>query len=160
MPSIHSVNAKGGNMARLSRSQEREERRKMNRGLITSIVALCLCWVPVLGILLAAIGFIGVMGCLTEKHIKRWRIILTVVSVILVLCAGVLTWEVYAYSRDPDIIQNAGTWLLETITGQHTDDYNYSGGVDYSGMDYQGLGMNGDLFSDGYYDAQGNFIPY
>ena len=132
----------------------------MSRGLTTSIVALVLCWVPVLGVILAAAGFVGVMGCLTEKHIKRWRITLVVVSIILVLCVGVLTAEVYAYSRNPNIIQETGTWLLETITGQHTDDYNYYGGVDYSGLDYQGLGMNSTLFSDGYFDAEGNFIPY
>ena len=147
-------------MAKISRAQEREERRKMSRGLTISIVALVLCWVPVLGIILAAAGFIGVMGCLTEKHIKRWRITLVVVSIILVLCAFVLTAEVYAYSRNPNIIQETGTWLLETITGQHADDYNYSGGVDYSGMDYQGLGMDTGLFGDGYFDAEGNFIPY
>ena len=59
-----------------------------------------------------------------------------------------------------NIIQNTGTWLLEVITGQHTDDYNYMGGEDYSGMEYQGLGMSDELFSDGFYDDAGNFIPY
>ena len=147
-------------MAKLSRSQEREERRKMSRGLTTSITALFLCWVPVLGLVLAAAGFIGVMGCLTEKYLKRWRITLAAVSVILVLCAGVLTAEVYAYSRNPNIIQDAGTWLLETLTGQHADDYNYAGGVDYSGMDYQGLGMNADLFDSGYYGISDGSLPY
>jgi len=121
----------------------------MGRGLTTSIVALILCWVPVLGLLLAAAGFISVMGCMTERYIKRWRMTLIAVTLIMVLCVGVLTYEVYAYSRDPNIIENAGTWLLETLTGQYADDYNYSGGVDYSGMDYPGLGMDSGLYYPG-----------
>ncbi len=146
-------------MIKLSRAQEREEKRKMNRGVTTSVVALLLCWLPVVGLLLAAIGFIGVIRCITEKHRKRFVASMIAVTLILIVNAGVLSAEVYAYSRDPDIVQNAGTWLLETITGEHADDYNYMGGEDYSG-DYQGLGMDGDLFSDGFYDADGNFIPY
>lgn len=122
----------------------------MDRSLTTSIVALFLCWVPVLGILLAAIGFIGVMRTITVRHRKRFIALLTVVSVILVLCAGVLTAEVYAYSRDPGILDNLGTRLLETITGSYSDDYNYSGGVDYSDSDMPGLGMSSDLYFGGY----------
>ncbi len=132
----------------------------MGRDVTTSVAALFLCWVPVLGLILAAIGFIGVMGCFTERYVKKFVASIIIVSLILVICAGVLTFEVYAYSRDPNIIQNTGTWLLEVITGQHTDDYNYMGGEDYSGMEYQGLGMSDELFSDGFYDDAGNFIPY
>ena len=120
-------------MALLSRSQEREETRRMNRGVTTSIFALLLCWVPGLGILLAAIGFIGVMRCITERYAKQFAISITAVSIILAICTGVLTYEVYAYSRDPDIIENTGEWLLEVITGEYADDYNYMGGEDYSG---------------------------
>ena len=147
-------------MARLSKSQEREEKRKMSRGVTTSVVALFLCWAPVLGVLLAAIGFISVVRCITERYAKRFAASVVAVTLILVICVGVLTFEVYAYSRDPDIVQNTGTWLLEVITGEYADDYNYMGGEDYSGGDYQGLGMDESLFSDGYYDDEGNFIPY
>ncbi len=132
----------------------------MGRSVTTSIVALFLCWVPVLGILLAAIGFIGVMRTITERYRKRFAASLIAVVLILVICAGVLTAEVYAYSRDPNLLSNVGTWLLETITGEHADDYNYSGGVDYTNYGAQGLGMNSDLYIDGYYDADGNFISY
>ena len=147
-------------MVKMTRAQEREERRRMNRGVTTSVVALLLCWLPVVGLLLAAIGFIGVMRTVTQRYAKQFKISLIAVIVILVICAGVLTAEVYAYSRDPNIIENAGTWLLEAITGQHTDDYNYAGGMDYSYSDSQGLGMDSTLFTNGYYDADGNFIPY
>ena len=132
----------------------------MSRGVTTSVVALLLCWLPVVGILLAAIGFIGVMRCITQKYKKRFVVSTIAVTLILIINAGVLSAEVYAYSRDPNIVQNAGTWLLETITGEYADDYNYMGGEDYSDMDYQGLGMDSSLFSDGFYDAEGNFIPY
>ena len=146
-------------MAKISRAQDREEKRNMSRGVSTSVVALFLCWVPVLGILLAAIGFIRVVRCITERYVKRFVASVIAVTLILIVCAGVLTAEVYAYSRDPDIIQNTGTWLLEVITGEYADDYNYMGGEDYSDWGYQGLGMNEELFSEGYYDESGAFIP-
>ncbi len=137
-------------MARMTRSQEREERQRMGRSVTTSVIALLLCWVPILGILLAAIGFIGVMRTITERHRKRFVISLIAVTIILVICAGVLTAEVYAYSRDPNLLENAGTRLLEIITGEYADDYNYSGGMDYSDMTMPGLGMNADLYTGGY----------
>ncbi len=147
-------------MAVLTRAQEREERKKMGRGLTISVVALILCWVPILGILLAAAGFISVLRCVTQKYRKRFVVYTIVVSLTLLICAGVLVGEVYAYSRNPNILQTTGTWLLEKITGQSMDDTNYLGGDDYSDMDNPGLGMNDDLFAKGYYDADGNFIPY
>ena len=147
-------------MIKLSRTQEREEKRKMNRGVITSLIALFLCWVPVVGFLLAAIGFFGVVRCITQRYAKRFAVSIAAVTLILFINAGVLAAETYAYSRDPNILQNTGTWLLEAITGEHADNYNYMGGEDYSGMNYQGLGMDDNLFSDGFFDAEGNFIPY
>jgi type III secretory pathway component EscS len=139
----------------MTRAQEREERRRMGRGVTTSIVALFLCWVPVLGILLAAVGFIGVMRTVTEYYRKRFIVSLIAVILILVICAGVLTAEVYAYSRDPDILSNFGTRLLEMITGEYMDDYNYYGGMDYSDSAAPGLGMNSDL-----YYTPGGAVPY
>lgn len=147
-------------MIKLSRAQEREEKRRMNRGVITSLIALFLCWVPVAGLLLAAIGFFGVIRCITQKYAKRFAVSMVAVTLILVINAGVLAAEAYAYSRDPNFVQNIGVWLLETITGESADDYNYLGGEDYTGSDYQGLGMDENLFSQGFYDADGNFIPY
>lgn len=147
-------------MVVLSRAQEREERRKMGRGMSTSIAALILCWVPVLGFLLSAVGFISVVRCITRRHRVR-HIIYTVISAIMViLCAGVLMVEIYTYSRNPNILNDAGTWLLAKITGQSADDSNYLGGEDYTDEDYPGMGLQDELFSSGYYDADGNFIPY
>ena len=147
-------------MARLSRAQEKEEKRKIGKGLTTSVVALFLCWLPVIGVILAAVGFIGVMGSITERHKKKFVFSLIATILILAICVGVLTFEVFAYSRDPNILENTGTWLLEVLTGEYSDDYNYLGGEDYSGEDYQGLGVNSDLYSNGFYDAEGNFISY
>ena len=137
-------------MAKLTRAQEREERRRMSRSVTTSVAALFLCWLPVVGILLAAIGFIGVMRTITEKHKKRFVVSLIATVLILVVCAGVLTAEVYSYSRNPDMLSDLGTNLLEMITGEYADDYNYSGGMDYSDYEMPGLGMNSDLYTGGY----------
>ena len=151
---------KGEKMAKLSRAQEKEEKRRIGKGMTTSVAALFLCWLPVIGVILAAVGFIGIMGSITERYKKKFVLSLIASILILVVCIGVFTFEVFAYSRDPDIVQNTGTWLLEVITGEYSDDYNYMGGEDYSGEAYQGLGMNSDLYSDGFYDAEGNFISY
>jgi len=147
-------------MARLSRAQEKEEKRKIGKGLTTSVAALFLCWLPVVGVVLAAVGFIGIMGSITERYKKKFVISLIASVLILAVCVGVLTFEVFAYSRDPDILQNTGTWLLEVITGEYADDYNYLGGEDYSYDEYPGLGMSDELYSEGFYDAEGNFISY
>ena len=147
-------------MARLSRAQEREEKRKIGKGLTTSVVALFLCWLPVVGVVLAAVGFIGIMGCITERYKKKFVLSLIASILILAVCVGVLTFEVFAYSRDPNILANTGEWLLGVLTGEYSDDYNYMGGEDYSGSDYQGLGMNDELYSNGFYDSEGNFISY
>ena len=145
-------------MAKLSRAQERDERRKMGKGMTTSVVALILCWVPLLGVLLAAIGHISVMRCITVKYKKRFAAYSVLTVLILILCAGVLTVEVYAYSRNPNIVADTGSWLLEAITGESVD-----GGYledDYTGDYGFGMGMDEELFSQGYFDAEGNFIYY
>lgn len=150
--------AKGDTMAKLSRAQERDERRKMGKGMTTSVTALILCWVPLLGVLLAAIGHISVMRCITVKFRKRFLVYSVLTVLILILCAGVLVVEVYAYSRNPNIVADTGTWLLESITGQSVD-----GGYledDYTGDSGFGMGMDDDLFSQGYFDAEGNFVYY
>ncbi len=147
-------------MAKLSRAQDKEEKRRIGKGLTTSVVALFLCWLPVVGVILAAVGFIGIMGSITERYRKKFVFSLIASILILVICIGVFTFEVFAYSRDPNILENTGTWLLEVLTGEYSDDYNYLGGEDYSGEDYQGLGVNSDLYSNGFYDAEGNFISY
>lgn len=110
----------------------------MNRGVVTSVSALLLCWVPVLGVLLAAIGFIGVMRCITERYKTRFVLSLIAVTLILVLCVGVLTAEVYAYSRDPDIVQNTGEWLLEALTGESIggDEFGDTGDDFYYGDEF------------------------
>lgn len=96
--------------------------------MTTSVIALFLCWLPVIGVVLAAVGFIGIMGSITERYKKKFVMSLIASLLILVICVGVLTFEVFAYSRDPNILENTGTWLLEMLTGEHADDYNYMGG--------------------------------
>ena len=88
-------------MIRLSRSQEREERRGMGRGLRASVIALCLCWLPVVGLLLAAIGFIRVAGRVTQAHKARQAVYLAVSLVVLIVCSGALAAEAYVYTHDP-----------------------------------------------------------
>ena len=160
MTGLQSGELKGEEMVKLSRSQEKEEKRKIGKGLTTSVVALLLCWVPVIGLILASVGFIGIMGSITVRYKKKFVISMIASVLILIICVGVFTFEIFAYSRDPNILENTGTWLLETITGEYADDYNYMGGDDYSGDEFQGLGMNDELFSDGFYDSEGNFISY
>lgn len=149
---------KGDIMAKLSRAQERDERRKMGKGMSASVAALILCWAPVLGVLLAAIGHISVMRCITVKYRKRFVAYSVLTVLILIVCTGVLVVEVYAYSRNPNIVADTGSWLLETITGQSVDG-SYLGD-DYTGDYGFGMGMNEDLFSQGYYDSDGNFTYY
>lgn len=159
-PGRQAVRPKGEKMTKLSRAHEKEEKRRISKGLTTSIIALLLCWLPVVGLILAAVGFIGIMGSITIRHKKRFVLSLIASILILIICVGMLTFEVFAYSRDPNILENTGTWLLEVITGEYADDYNYMGGEDYSGDFYQGLGMNDDLYSEGFFDAEGNFVSY
>lgn len=147
-------------MAILSRVQERDERRKMGKGMTTSVVALILCWAPVLGVLLAAIGHIGVMRCITEKYKKRFIAYSILTAIILIVCVGVLTVEVYAYSRNPNIVADTGAWLLEVVTGESADGADLDDGYLYPYEDGFDENSGDDTFSQGYYDADGNFVHY
>ncbi|NLG24930.1 MAG: hypothetical protein GX558_06215, partial [Clostridiales bacterium] len=77
-------------MANLSRSQEREERVKMGRGMLTSIFGLIFCWVPLLGLLLSSVGFVKVSMRLTTRHRARYATYFIATLLILILCTGAL----------------------------------------------------------------------
>ena len=110
-------------MIRLSRSQEREERRGMGRGLRASVIALCLCWLPVVGLLLAAIGFIRVAGRVTQAYKTRRAVYLAVSLAVLIVCSGALAAEAYVYTHDPYLVADVRDWVLDKVTGG-----NYYGG--------------------------------
>lgn len=104
-------------MLKLSRSQEREERRAMGRGMRRSVVSLFLCWLPVVGVLLSASGFIGICRRVTRAHRVRRTVYLILSLLILILCTGVLFTEAYVYTHDPYLFADLRDWALDTITG-------------------------------------------
>lgn len=139
-------------MIRLSRSQEREERRAMGRGLRASLIALCLCWLPVAGLLLAAVGFVRVAARVTVAHRTRRAAYLAVCVLALVACSGVLAGEAYLYTHDPYLVADLRDWALDKLTGgnyyggyyddvyqQYTDEYYYNPGAYTYSDDYSDL---------------------
>ena len=150
-------------MVRLSRSQEREERRAMGRGLRASLIGLLLCALPVVGLLLAAVGFVRVAGRVTAAHRARRAVYLTVSLLALIVCSGVLAGEAYLYTHDPYLVADLRDWALDKLTGgsyyggyyddtyqQYTDDNYYNPGAytypdDYADAPYEGEGASGGM---------------
>ena len=140
-------------MSHMSRSQEREERTKMGRGMLTSVFALFFCWVPILGIVLGSIGFIRIVTRVTRQFRTRFVVYLTASILILALCIGVLLGEIWIYSGNPNILSDTGMWLFQKVTGQTSLPIpteapidNYMGGMDYSGMENPGMGLDDSLY--------------
>ena len=132
-------------MINLTRSQEREERGKMGRGMLVSAFGAIFCWVPILGLLLAAIGFTKVFVRFTAIHRSRRRAYLAATLIILILVTGAQMAEVYLYVENPNILSEAGMWIFTKLTGEtqlpgsSPGNYDYYGGVDYGtgpGMGY------------------------
>lgn len=136
-----------------SKGHEREECRKMSRGLWHSIFGLLLSPVPGLGLFLAISGFIRQLVRITKKHRFR-NVLFTIIALIsLIACVGVLAAEAYVYSRDPEIVDRLAHLAWEKVTGQ--TEYPWAagpgaGGVDYGDAANPGLGIfNEDDYWDG-----------
>ena len=149
-------------MSEFSRAQEREERRRIGGGVKVSVFALLLSWAPFLGVLLGSVGFVKVTGSVTRRHRGKRRLGMLLALIALIAALALTTWEVYTYIHEPWIIDDAKNWVMDRLTGGAWD----SGGYDYSAQPSSyGMGMNDGAFvqgytADGYYDAQGQFVPY
>ena len=117
---------------RLTRGQEREERRALGKGMRTSVIGAVLCWLPLVGLLLSSIGFVQVNRRITNAHRKRQRVYVIVSLLILILCTGVLVTEAYVYTHDPYLVNDMKEWVLDKITGG-----SYYGGYYYYDSTYQ-----------------------
>ena len=146
-------------MSEYTRGQEREEKRRISAGMRTSVFACLLCWVPFLGVLLASAGVVKVFGTITRRYQKKFRVGAIVSLIALVLALFMTTFEVYQYFHNPWLIDDVKSWFLDTVTGGE-----YSG-YDYSNNTVPSMGMSDDLYNsnytaDGYYNDQGEFVPY
>lgn len=127
---------------KFTKSHEREEGRRLRRGFVHSCIALALCWLPFIGLLLSADGFIRVMVRLTRRHKKRRTRALVFSFIVMCLCTGVLLGEVWVYSRDPDILSRTAGRVWTFIVGEENADVlSSSSGTDYPDMDTSGLGV-------------------
>jgi hypothetical protein len=139
----------------MSRGQEREERVKMGRGLRQSVFGLLFSWVPALGVILAAAGFIKVFSCITRSHRVRRFFYMLLSFILLAATTGVLMYGVYIYVDNPNIIRETGMWAFQKLTGQEelptADDgtQNYFGGVDYTDSANPGLGQEAGGWDEG-----------
>ena len=130
-------------MSEYTRGQEREEKRRISAGMRTSVFACLLCWVPFLGVLLASAGVVKVFGTITRRYQKKFRVGAIVSLIALVLALFMTTFEAYQYFHNPWLIDDVKSWFLDTVTGG-----------EYSGYDYS------NYTADGYYNDQGEFVPY
>ena len=115
-------------MSEYSKSHERDEVRKIKRGIIDSILALVFCWVPIVGLILSIVGYLRQAVRLTEEHTKKHKTGLVLSIVALVVCVSVFLFECYYYSRHPDVLTTGPRSFLEKISGQSLsggDDYDY-----------------------------------
>ena len=154
-------------MPSYSKGHERDENRKMNQAFTHSVIGLLLCWLPVVGFLLAASGFLRMMARITQTH-RAKRIVFTVFTLIVLLGSiGVLGWEIFEYSRNPDIISDGTHLLWEAMTGDETfpwetdpvDDTDFN---DYSDYGFDPYADTGSDFDDSYdtdagYDYDADF---
>ncbi len=129
----------------------------MGRGLRASVIALLLCWLPVVGLLLSAVGFIHVAGRVTQAHKARQVVYLAVSLVVLIVCSGALAAEAYVYTHDPYLVADVRDWVLDKVTGgsyyggyyddtyqQYTDQYYSNPGAYTYPEDYSDLPAEGE----------------
>lgn len=129
---------------RFTKGHEREEGRLLSRGFAHSCAALALCWLPVVGLLMAVSGFFRVVVRLTKRHRRRRRACLVFSFLVLVLCTGVLLGEVWLYSRDPQILSRAGQQVWTFIVGEENAallSEDAPQGTEYENMDEAGFGL-------------------
>ena len=148
-------------MSEFSRSQERDEKRRINSGMKTSVFALLLCWAPFLGVLIGSVGFVKVAGSVTRRHRAKRRRGLALAFIALVLALAATTWEVYTYTHNPWIVSDVKGWVMDRLTGGAW----YDSGYDYSAPATQGMGLDGGAYTqgytpEGYYNEQGELVPY
>ena len=147
-------------MSEFSRAQERDEKRRINSGVKTSIFALLLSWVPFLGVLLGSIGFVRVSSAVTRRHRSKRRASILLTLIVLIIALALTTWEIYTYLHNPWIIDEARNWFMDRITGGAW----YETGYDYS-TDQYGMGQTDGAYVQGYtpygyYNEQGELVPY
>ena len=131
-----------------SKGQEREERVKMGRGLRRSLFGLLFSWVPALGVIIAATGFIKIYACITRAYRVRRFFYMLLSFILLAATTAVLMYGIYLYVDNPNIINEAGMWAFQKLTGQEQlptagdGPQNYYGGVDYTDSMNPGLGQD------------------
>ncbi len=146
-------------MSEYTRSQEREEKRRIASGVRLGVFACILCWVPFLGVLIASTGVIKIFGTITRRYQKSFRRGMAFCLLALVLALSMTTVEVYQYFHNPWLLDDVKSWLMGAVTdGVYV-------GYDYSDQRMPSMGMNDALYdsnytADGYYNDQGEFIPY
>ena len=144
-------------MLDLTKAQEREERQGLGRGMVTSMFGLLFCWVPLLGLLLAGLGFGKIASRVTGRHKGRKAGYCFMSFLILVGVTAVLMAECYFYVQNPNIIQETGMKVYTFLTGEselpsQQDDGEYDPDIaDGTGVDYDqtgagGLGMDTSIY--------------
>ena len=139
-----------------SRGQEREERVKMGRGLRQSLFGLLFSWVPALGVIIAAAGFIKIYACITRSYRVRRFFYMLLSFILLTATTAVLMYGIYLYVDNPNIINETGMWVFQKLTGQEqlpTANDNgapyYPGGMDYTDFANPGLGQQAGAWNEG-----------
>ena len=148
-------------MSEFSRAQEREEKRRIDGGMKTSAFALLLCWVPFLGVILGSVAFVRVTASITRRYQSKRRIGILLALIALILALALTTYEVYVYTHTPWVVDDARNWFMDHLTGGAAYENNYH----YDAQQSPGMGMSQDPYvqgytPDGYYNEQGELIPY
>lgn len=97
---------------------EKEEKRRLSKGMKRVWAALALCWLPVVGLLLSVGGYLRVMVRVTRKYKRRRSACLVCAFLVMALCTGVLLAEVKLYSRDPEILSRITRTVWTKIVGE------------------------------------------
>ena len=148
-------------MSEFSRAQEREEKRRIGGSVKTSVFTLLLCWAPFLGVVLGSVAYVRAAGSVTRRRRGKRRLAMLLALIALVAALALTTWEVYIYTHEPGIVDDVKNWFMDRLTGGA-----WYGGYDYSAQPSSyGMGMDGGAFvqgytPEGYYNAQGEFVPY
>ncbi len=148
-------------MSEFSRAQERDEKRRIGSGMKTGVFALLLCWVPLLGALLASVGFVRVTSSVTRRYRGKRRAGILLTLFVLILALAVSTLEIYTYTHSPWVLDDMKNWLMDNITGGVW----YQQSYDYNTQPSYGMGISAGPYAqgytpDGYYSETGEFIPY
>jgi len=124
----------------MSKSQEREERSKLGRGMVLSLFGLIFCWVPLLGQLLTTIGFIQVIARFTHAHRVR-QVVYSMLSFLFVgASVGALMLTLWMYGQNPDFIAEYRDELWARVMAQQPEDMHDGGNDDFE------FGFDGDEF--------------